>query len=325
MAKKKKTAIRKFVKRVHKRAAKQAVKPKAITLSLGNNINITLDFIDKSATFVGWGRPVERDSGRPFDVAMDMLSTVLVALMGAGVDLSANARLQNAMFVISDYILNHFGDDTVKSKDTVSRSDLVIKAATRLLTGLLRKDFNGCTYYDGIQGDAEKELGHALLLPADSPPPVGLDLTVLQYANYRRSRQWDPRNKITLLFHSNELAGEAGEAANVVKKMEREAMGLPGSRATTQDLGSELADVVICASLTANKAGIDLPTAVIKKFNETSREKGFTIFLPDPTPEPVPEPLSGPKTSQIICDHVWHAYPELLPPCPKCGLERTRG
>ena len=50
-------------------------------------------------------------------------------------------------------------------------------------------------------------------------------------------------------FREVELLGEVGEVANVVKKLVREDLGLPGSRATTAQLAEELADVLICIDL----------------------------------------------------------------------------
>lgn len=93
---------------------------------------------------------------------------------------------------------------------------------------------------------------------------------LLALANAARQEEWDPHNKITLIYRSNELGGETGEACNVIKKLERERLGIRGSRATKEQLADELADVIICASLIANNTGIDLWEAVVAKFNKTS-------------------------------------------------------
>jgi len=71
------------------------------------------------------------------------------------------------------------------------------------------------------------------------------------------------------------MAGEVGEACNVIKKLERERMGIRGSRATVEQLAEELADVVICADLIAMKEGIDLMASVAIKFNKTSEKVGL--------------------------------------------------
>lgn len=52
-------------------------------------------------------------------------------------------------------------------------------------------------------------------------------------------------------FYAVELFGEAGEALNVVKKLERERLGMVGSRSTMQDMADEIADVIICIDLLA--------------------------------------------------------------------------
>ena len=66
---------------------------------------------------------------------------------------------------------------------------------------------------------------------------------------------------------------------NVVKKLERERLGLRGSRATLEDLADELADVVICADLLAKAANINLDEAVARKFNKTSEKYNLPIRL----------------------------------------------
>lgn len=101
----------------------------------------------------------------------------------------------------------------------------------------------------------------------------------LSAANEHRNKFWDPENKLTPLFFAVELAGEAGEACNIVKKLEREALGLPGSRADVNDLIDELADVVIVASLLANCFDADLWEAVKNKFNQTSSKLKLPVMI----------------------------------------------
>lgn len=71
----------------------------------------------------------------------------------------------------------------------------------------------------------------------------------LRDANKARDKHWDPEGKITADFRMVELAGEVGEVCNLIKKLWREAKGLPGSRATVSHLAEELADVIICVDL----------------------------------------------------------------------------
>lgn len=101
----------------------------------------------------------------------------------------------------------------------------------------------------------------------------------LREANAARQREWDQDGSITLSYRGNELAGETGEACNVIKKLERERMGIRGTRDTVEHLAEELADVAICADLIAMAAGIDLEAAVVAKFNATSEKYGLTTRL----------------------------------------------
>lgn len=94
--------------------------------------------------------------------------------------------------------------------------------------------------------------------------------TELRSANVARQAEWDKENSIDLSYRGNELAGEVGEACNIIKKLERERRGIRGSRASVEQLAEELADVVICVDLIAAACGIDLTGAVRNKFNLTS-------------------------------------------------------
>jgi len=104
-------------------------------------------------------------------------------------------------------------------------------------------------------------------------------LTRLRYANENRQAEWDPENVVTLGFRGLELGGEAGEALNVVKKLERTRLGIIGPTDTIEHLAEELADVIICADLVAMTAGINLATAVREKFNATSVKVGLKTRL----------------------------------------------
>ena len=121
-------------------------------------------------------------------------------------------------------------------------------------------------------------------------------LKELRRANIARNDEWNPDNLITLSFRGNELSGEVGEAlelilnavalgaasgraSNISKKIERERLGLRGTKATSEQLAEELADVIICADLIAMDFGIDLIEAITMKFNKTSMERGLSIYL----------------------------------------------
>ena len=107
-----------------------------------------------------------------------------------------------------------------------------------------------------------------------------MKFSTLRAANEHRQALWDSGDQIDLTYRGNELAGEVGEACNVIKKIARERLGIRGSRATKQDLADELADIVICADLVAMGEGIDLlGEAVPSKFNETSEKVGLPTRL----------------------------------------------
>jgi NTP pyrophosphatase (non-canonical NTP hydrolase) len=79
---------------------------------------------------------------------------------------------------------------------------------------------------------------------------------------------------------SNAMCGEAGEAANVVKKLRRLETGTGAQDQPTAErlhamLGEELADVACYLVLVAAYYGIDLGAAVIDKFNAVSEREGF--------------------------------------------------
>jgi len=112
-------------------------------------------------------------------------------------------------------------------------------------------------------------------------------MSTLRKANLARHIEWWKTaeggfpTKPTLSFRGVELAGEVGEACNIIKKLERERLGIAGSRATRAELADELADVLICADLIAMDEGIDLDAAVVRKFNATSEKLGMATRMTD--------------------------------------------
>ena len=102
----------------------------------------------------------------------------------------------------------------------------------------------------------------------------------LHDANIARDKIWnDTGDKLPLSFRGCELAGEAGEACNVIKKLERERLGIRGSRDTVEHLVEELCDVIICAYLIGMDIGVNLDNEVAKKFNETSRKYNLPVYM----------------------------------------------
>lgn len=104
----------------------------------------------------------------------------------------------------------------------------------------------------------------------------------LRAANILRDKEWNPNKVLSLSFRGNELGGEIGEAQNLLKKIERERLGLVGSRATREQLAEELSDGVICLDLIAMEFDIDLGYYIPRKFNKTSEERKLSIRLFEP-------------------------------------------
>lgn len=108
--------------------------------------------------------------------------------------------------------------------------------------------------------------------------------TDLRTANIDRQNIWDKDGILDGAYRGNELAGETGEACNIIKKLERERLGIGGSRATVAQLMEEIADVVICADLIALHYGFDLDAAVRAKWNASSAKLGFDMELVETKP-----------------------------------------
>lgn len=76
--------------------------------------------------------------------------------------------------------------------------------------------------------------------------------------------------------------GELGEAANIIKKLNRLRDGIrnkEGEMDLRSALAKELADTYCYLDLLAQSAGIDLELAVANKFNAISREIGYPKLL----------------------------------------------
>lgn len=113
----------------------------------------------------------------------------------------------------------------------------------------------------------------------------------LREVNARRCARWHgpDTEPWTGADWSNAMCGEAGEAANVVKKLRRIETGTahagraagdaPGTGPDYEELvaalAHELADTVIYADLLAEHYGIHLPGSIVAKFNLVSIREGF--------------------------------------------------
>lgn len=123
---------------------------------------------------------------------------------------------------------------------------------------------------------------------------MALTFDTLRDANASRVVRWhDPASSSwTIADWSNAMCGEAGELANVIKKIRRQEDGargvddpsLPSLRAMAAD---EMADVVCYLDLLAHEMDIDLGDAVASKFNRVSVRQGFPERLDVEAPIPI--------------------------------------
>lgn len=115
---------------------------------------------------------------------------------------------------------------------------------------------------------------------------TALTFTEVQRQSEARALRWHPEglDSWSHLEWAGAMAGEAGEAANLAKKLKRIETGIVGQDSATREelikaYGDELADVVLYAFCCATAAGIDLGNAVRHKFNLVSERNGFPELL----------------------------------------------
>lgn len=113
-----------------------------------------------------------------------------------------------------------------------------------------------------------------------------LEFQELRKANVSRKNRWHgTADTWTGADWSNAMAGETGEACNIVKKLRRHETGTgtmyntPDQDILLKQLAEELADVVTYCDLLAHFYGIDLGDAIIAKFNKVSAAQDFPEHL----------------------------------------------
>lgn len=112
--------------------------------------------------------------------------------------------------------------------------------------------------------------------------PAGLCFNELRKQNVARCEDvFHPLHSWSLGDWGVALAGEVGEACNIIKKLRR-GEG-EQTRLEVADfqaaLAKEFADIAIYLDLLAARAGVDLGEAVRAKFNEVSAKRGSKIKL----------------------------------------------
>ncbi len=112
-----------------------------------------------------------------------------------------------------------------------------------------------------------------------------MNIPGFSYVNLERCTKGfnHPLEEWSIAEWTNAMAGEAGEASNVAKKIIRlrSAVKLMNKITDTPDdlknkLLQELADTVIYADLCAQRVGGSLEEAIIKTFNNKSLELGLS-------------------------------------------------
>lgn len=94
----------------------------------------------------------------------------------------------------------------------------------------------------------------------------------LRRPEFKGGPQWTPQTWALA------LAGEAGEVAGaVLGKFEQ------GKPITLDDIGDEIADVVLYADLLAQRLGLSLEDVVRRKFNRVSERIGSSVRIGDGT------------------------------------------
>lgn len=162
----------------------------------------------------------------------------------------------------------------------------------------------------GEVGEAIEAAWHA---PLDDTGPLAdelgdvvicCDLLAMRYDITLNYLEWDcapiPFDNTKLASVVLDMAMDTGRACNVVKKLDRELLGMNGSRATADDLASHLKDILWGASDVAALFGLRLSDCVAAKFNKTSEKVGLiTRYDPKSSEPPKITPL------QLVTAHEW--------------------
>src|SRR4051812_47154080 len=118
-----------------------------------------------------------------------------------------------------------------------------------------------------------------------------MNLYELQKINEIRAKRWhnDGKTNWTLLEWAGAMCGEAGEAANVAKKMRRLQQELPNREAglSVHDypqlqmaLARELADTIIYALIIFSEIEVNADVVIAEVFDKKSIEYGFPERAP---------------------------------------------
>lgn len=103
-------------------------------------------------------------------------------------------------------------------------------------------------------------------------------ITRLLYKRSKESFNIDI-DKMPLPELGNALAGEVGEACNIIKKINRRDFNI-GDLNIKLDLGKELSDIIFYVLMLSKRSQIDIESALVQKFNEISTRIDSSLRLP---------------------------------------------
>ena len=109
--------------------------------------------------------------------------------------------------------------------------------------------------------------------------PLRFDM--LRKVNDERSEEWMNDEPLDENEALTEFIGEVGEAANILKKLNRISRGVRGKKdgegfiELQGKLADEFGDMQITLDRWASVCGFDLASVTIQKFNKTSVKNGF--------------------------------------------------
>ena len=146
-----------------------------------------------------------------------------------------------------------------------------------------------------MSSEGDRFIGRTLESMEREFPPQRQSMTFQRFSalNYARCRDGFKHDPAAWSASDWMVAtmGELGEAANVMKKLNRERDGIKGNTATAdalrEQLASEMADTFIYLDLMAQALGIDLESAVRRTFDAKSRQIGYPHLIDRDLPETV--------------------------------------
>lgn len=108
-----------------------------------------------------------------------------------------------------------------------------------------------------------------------------MDLQDFSYVNLQRCNTWHKLSDWSLDQWATAVTGEWGETCNKIKKLNRLRGGIQQNAVLSTEaelraqIGEEIADTFTYLDLLAQRAGLDLQTIVIDKFNKVSKREGL--------------------------------------------------